>query len=97
VGKTMGKNPLGQQMIASSDSAFETFLDDFCGTPPGKIPWPWPWPGPWVPMLAAELVSVANTQTGAMKEGLTQFAGRVAAKGFSGQAQAQSKTASAAG
>ena len=82
LGRVLGEKPLGRQLTAASDSAFVSFLDDYCGTPPRRIPWPWPGPPPWVGLLAAELVGVANTQNGAMRDGLMQFAGQVAEKGF---------------
>ncbi len=83
LGKTVENKQLGQQLARSAEISIQAFLDDFCGTPPRRIPWPWPGPPPWVTPLAAELVSVANTQSGAFREGLMQVAGRVAALGFS--------------
>ena len=89
LGRTMGNTSLGQQLTTNAESAFALFLDDYCGTPPVRIPWPWPGPPPWVALLTAELVSVANTQSGEMREGLMQYAGRVAEKGFAGGGQAK--------
>ena len=43
---------------------------------------PWPGPPPWVVPLASELVSVANAETGALRESLMQVAGRIAEAGL---------------
>jgi len=72
----------GQTFVAAAEAGIQSFLDDFCGTPPRRIPWPWPGPPPWVLPLAAELVSVANAQSGAFREVLIQVAGRVADAGI---------------
>jgi hypothetical protein len=81
VAGTMGDEQ-GQQVGAAADAAIQAFLDDFCGTPPRRIPWPWPGPPPWVLPLASELVSVANGESGALREGLMQVAARVAGAGL---------------
>ena len=83
--KHVSNQAVGNQLIASADAAFPAFLDDYCGTPPRRIPWPWPdWP-PWVIALASELAAVANTYpAGAFREGLIGMAGRVAEKGLAG-------------
>jgi len=85
------QNPaLSGQFAALAESGIEAFLDDYCGTPPRRIPWPWPGPGPWVVGLVSELVQVANqSATGAYREGLMQIAARVAEKAFGGAALAQ--------
>ena len=93
LGRTLGNTPHGNQMTASAETAFASFLDDFCGTPPRRIPWPWPGPPPWVALLSAELVSVANTQTGTMRDGLMHFAGRIAEKGLIAAPQVKSASA----
>jgi hypothetical protein len=72
----------GQQVGAAADTAIQAFLDDFCGTPPRRIPWPWPGPPSWVLPLASELVSAANAESGAFREGLMQVAARVAEMGL---------------
>ena len=92
LGKSMEDTHLGQQYMANAESATQAFMDDFCGTPPRKIPWPLPGPPPWVNALAATLVSAANSQTGALREGLMQMAGRVAS-----MAAPQTRTAGARG
>jgi hypothetical protein len=83
-------NPsVAKQLAGSAEAAFAAFLDDYCGTPPRQIPWPWPGPPPWVLSLAAEVVSVANTyQAGAFRDGLLNFAGRIAEKALSAQLMA---------
>ena len=88
VAGTMGQLQ-GQQVAAAADSAIQAFLDDFCGTPPRRIPWPWPGPPPWVLPLASELVSVANAESGALREGLMQVAARVAEAGLQQKAVGQ--------
>src|SRR5579864_1454640 len=64
-----------QELAAGAERSIQAFLDDFCGTPPRRIPWPWPGPPPWVLPLASELTSVANAQSGALREGLMKVAG----------------------
>ena len=83
---------VSEQLTRGSESALAQFLDDYCGTPPRRIPWPWPGPPPWVAPLASELVSVANTLgAGEFSQGLIQLAGRIMQKGFAaGKAQAAS-------
>jgi hypothetical protein len=81
VSATMGREN-GAAVRASADAALQAFIDDFCGTPPRRIPWPWPGPPPWVVPLASELVSVANAETGALRDSLMQVAGRVAEAGL---------------
>ncbi len=71
------------QLAQSAETGIQAFLDDFCGTPPRRIPWPWPGPPPWVALLAVELTAAANTQTGALREGLMEVAGRIATLGLS--------------
>jgi hypothetical protein len=79
LGKSLEDTNLGQQYTTNAEGAIQAFLDDFCGTPPRRIPWSWPGPPPWVNPLAAALVSAANSQSGALREGLMSVAGRVAA------------------
>jgi hypothetical protein len=71
----------GQSIAAAAETGIQAFLDDFCGTPPRRIPWPWPGPPSWVLPLASELVSAANAESGAFREGLMQVAARVAEMG----------------
>jgi hypothetical protein len=75
---------LRNELNAGAEAGIQAFMDDFCGTPPRRIPWNWPGPPPWVSVLAAQVVSAANTQTGTMREGLLQVAGRIAAAGRAG-------------
>jgi hypothetical protein len=93
LGRTLGESPAGRQLSAQAETAFSEFLDDFCGTPPRRIPWHWPVPGPWVLALATEMVTVANTQSGVMREGMMQMAARIAEKGVGAGAQAKSAAA----
>jgi hypothetical protein len=75
---------LREQLNASAEAAIQAFIEDYCGTPPRRIPWHWPGPPPWVTPLAGEVISAANTQTGALREGLLRIAGRIAAVGLGG-------------
>jgi hypothetical protein len=81
LGRTMGPEK-GHALSSAADAAIQSFLDDFCLTPPRRIPWPWPGPPPWVLPLASELVSAANAESGALKEGLMQVAARIAEAGL---------------
>jgi hypothetical protein len=75
--ETTGNREFGKKLAASVESALAQFIDDYCGTP-----WPLPGGPPWASILAAELVSEANTQTGSFRSGLMQLAARVAEKAF---------------
>lgn len=82
-----------KQIVASADATISEVLDDYCGTPPRKVPWPFPGPPPWVWEIASELTMAANTlQEGALRTSLLQISGRVLDKGLS-----QSGVAAAAG
>jgi hypothetical protein len=76
--KTIDNKELGSQLAARAERGFSEFLDDFCGTPPRRIPWPYPGPPPWVATLVAELTSAANSLSGTFRDGLMGVAGRVA-------------------
>lgn len=77
------KGRLQEQLAQDAEAAIAQFLDDFCGTPPQKIPWHWPGPPPWNSALAAELALVANTlQSGLVRTELLSVAGRIIEKGF---------------
>ena len=72
-----------KQIAASADAAISEVLDDYCGTPPRKVPWPFPGPPPWVWEIASELTAAANTfQEGALRTSLLQISGRVLDKGL---------------
>jgi hypothetical protein len=74
------------QLEQSASASIAQVLDDYCGTPPRRIPWPFPGPPPWVFAIASELNAIANTATDAgMREGLLKVAGQVLQRGF-GQA-----------
>jgi hypothetical protein len=77
------KGRLQEQMAQAAEASIAQFLDDFCGTPPRKIPWHWPGPPPWNSALAAELAMVANTlQAGFARTELLNVAGRIIEKGL---------------
>jgi hypothetical protein len=80
---------VAHQLSTTANRAISAFIDDFCGTPPGRIPWPWPGPPPWAVTLASELVALANTaHAGSYREGLMRVAGRIAERSLGGQASA---------
>jgi hypothetical protein len=69
----------GQQ---SAQLAIDTIIDDYCGTPPRRVPWPHPGPPPWAFQIAAELSLLANTlQPGGLKNELESIAGRISHRG----------------
>lgn len=77
------KGRLQEQLAQDAEGAIVQFLDDFCGTPPQRIPWHWPGPPPWNSALAAELAMVANTlQAGFVRTELLNVAGRIIEKGL---------------
>ena len=72
-----------KQIVASAEAAISEALDDYCGTPPRKVPWAFPGPPPWVWDIASELTAAANTlQEGALRTSLIQISGRVLDKGL---------------
>ena len=76
------EGPLRGQLEHSASASIAQVLDDYCGTPPRKIPWPFPGPPPWNFVIASELNSIANTVTAAgMREGLLKVAGQVLQSG----------------
>jgi hypothetical protein len=77
------KGSAGAQMEKSASAAIEQVLDDYCGTPPRKIPWPYPGPPPWSYGIASELMAIANaSQVAGLREDLTKVAGQVVQRGF---------------
>jgi hypothetical protein len=65
----------------SATSAIEEILDDWCGTPPRRIPWPWPGPPPWTWQIVSALSLIANSlQAGALRDELLGIAGQAAAR-----------------
>ena len=78
-----------KQIVASAEAAISEALDDYCGTPPRKVPWAFPGPPPWVWDIASELTAAANTlQEGALRTSLMprtrQGAWRTKHRGCSG-------------
>ena len=70
--------PLKEEATKKAAQAINSILDDWCGTPPRKLPWPWPGPPPWTWEIASELSLVANSlQPGSLKDGLLDLAVRV--------------------
>jgi hypothetical protein len=78
---------IADHVARGAETGIQEFLDDFCGTPPRKIPWPWPGPPPWVLPLASDLVMFANAlQAGEFRDGLMHVAGQIVQKGYSNTA-----------
>ena len=73
VAESMEDREAGGKFAANIESSVARFIDDYCGTP-----WPLPGGPPWAAILAAELVSAANSYTGSLRTGLLRLAGRVA-------------------
>ena len=72
------EGPMRGQLEHSASKSIAQVLDDYCGTPPRKIPWPYPGPPPWNFAIASELNTIANAVTTAgMREGLLKVAGQV--------------------
>ena len=70
-------------MIRSADAAIEVVLEDWCGTPPRRIPWPWPGPPPWVWDIASSLTLLANqAQASELRESLLDISARVVERGL---------------
>lgn len=79
----MSDKELAKQIVASADAAISEVMDDYCGTPPRKVPWPFPGPPPWVWEIASELTAAANTlQAGSLRTSLVEISGRVLDKGL---------------
>jgi hypothetical protein len=76
--KTIDNPEQAKQLGIRAERGISEFIDDYCGTPPRRIPWPFPGPPPWVATLAVQITSVANSQAGALRDGLLQVAGRIA-------------------
>lgn len=75
------------QMISGADATINTFIDDFCGTPPRFIHWPFPGPPPWVVQIASELSLAANTfQEGVLRNEILGVAGQVMQRAAGGGA-----------
>jgi hypothetical protein len=71
--ETMESSEAARSFASTIESEISRALDDFCGTP-----WPGPGSPPWASILAVELVTAANTQTGAFRAGLMQIARQAA-------------------
>lgn len=70
--------PLREQAETSAKASIAAIIDDWCGTPPRKVPWPWPGPPPWVWEIAADLNLFANALSdGGLKEALVDVARQV--------------------
>jgi len=82
-----------KQVATSADASIAEVIDDYCGTPPRKVPWPFPGPPPWVWEIASQLTVAANAlQEGSLRTSLLQISGRVIEKGLG-----QGKMGAAAG
>jgi hypothetical protein len=74
---------LRNELDRRADQAILTFIDDYCGNPPRRIPWPWPGPPPWVYAIVSELAEAANTfQEGSLRNEVLHVAGQIAQKAF---------------
>jgi hypothetical protein len=90
---SVANSAVAKQVAASAEASIAEVIDDYCGTPPRKVPWPFPGPPPWVWEIASQLTVAANTlQEGSLRTNLLQISGRVLEKGLG-----QSKTGAAAG
>jgi hypothetical protein len=73
------RNDIGKR----ADHAISVFIDDYCGTPPRRIPWPWPGPPPWVYSIVSELAMAANSfQEGSLRNEVLAVAGQITQKAF---------------
>ena|SRR5437868_2448454 len=73
------RNDLGKR----ADHAISTFIEDYCGTPPRRIPWPWPGPPPWDYSIVSELAMAAHSfQEGSLRNEVLHVAGQIAQKAF---------------
>jgi hypothetical protein len=89
----MSDKEMARQIVASADAAISEVMDDYCGTPPRKVPWPFPGPPPWVWEISSELTTAANAlQEGSLRSSLLDISGRVLSKGF-GQTKVMGATA----
>jgi hypothetical protein len=68
----------GRSLAAEIELAIARFLDDYCGAAPLAFRFGWPFPGPWVMNVAAELASLASSQSGAFRDSLLQIASQIA-------------------
>jgi len=76
------EGPMRGQLERSASASIAQVLDDYCGTPPRKVPWPYPGPPPWNFAIASELNAIANMVTTAgMRDGLQKVAGQVLQSG----------------
>jgi hypothetical protein len=74
------RNDMGKR----ADQAISMFIDDYCGTPPRRIPWPWPGPPPWVYPILSELAMAASSfQEGSLRNEVLHVAGQIAQRAFS--------------
>jgi hypothetical protein len=74
---------LRKDITQRADHAISVFIDDYCGTPPRRIPWPWPGPPPWVYSIVSELATAANSfQEGSMRNEVLNVAGQIAQRAF---------------
>ena len=73
------RNGLGKR----ADHTISTFIDDYCGTSPRRVPWPWPGPPPWVYSIVSELAMAANSfQEGSLRNEILHVAGQITQKAF---------------
>jgi len=64
-----------------ADDAIDMVLDDYCGTPPRRIPWPWPGPPPWAFELASALSTLAySVEAGGLRDTLLDIGQRALQK-----------------
>lgn len=67
--------------VKGAATTIEQVFDDYCGTPPRKLPWPWPGPPPWAWSMVSALSEAANSfQAGSLRDELNGIAGHFAAR-----------------
>ena len=85
--------PPGQTKNAAAKGAaatIEQVFDDYCGTPPRRLPWPWPGPPPWGWAMVSALSETANSfQAGSLRDEIQGIAGQLAARLGGGDASAR--------
>ena len=69
------QNKVGLQ---SATQTIQNLIDDYCGTPPRKIPWPFPGPPPWAWQIASELsLFASNLQDGGLRGEIDAIVARI--------------------
>ena len=83
VASKLPEGQLRNELARHADQAILTFVDDYCGTPPRRIPWPWPGPLPLVYSIVSELALAANSfQEGSLRNEVLNVAAQITQKAF---------------